>query len=97
MQEQVDIQKLISSREYSWFDKIRAGDWWNRTQIVKQGVSMYNIVMIINRKSDVKFDESILGKVYNEYIVASFIIITCPTHISRYVSWCTSQHTYVHI
>ena len=26
-----------------------------------------------------------------------FIIITCPTHISRYVSWCTSQYTCIHI
>jgi len=51
------------------------------------------MVMIINRKSDVKFDESILGKAYNGYIVTSFIIITHPTYISRYVSWCTSQHT----
>ena len=51
---------------------IRAGDWWNRTQVVKQDVSMYNIVMIINRKSDVKPDESILDKAYNEYIVGIF-------------------------
>jgi len=26
-----------------------------------------------------------------------FIIITRPTHISEYVSWCTTQHTYIHI
>jgi len=35
-------------------------------------MSRYNIVMIINRKSDVKFDESILGKAYNGYIVGIF-------------------------
>ena len=34
--EQVDIQRMISSREYSWYDKIREGDWWNRTQVIKQ-------------------------------------------------------------
>ena len=62
MQEQVDIQQMISSREYSWYDKIRAGDWWNRTQVVKQDVSSYNIIRVINRKSDVKPDESKLGK-----------------------------------
>ena len=62
MQEQVDIQQLISSREYSLYDKIRAGDWWIRTQVVKQDGSSYNIIMVINRKSDVKPDESKLGK-----------------------------------
>jgi len=36
IQEQVDIQQMISSSEYSWYDKIREEDWWNRTQVVKQ-------------------------------------------------------------
>ena len=45
---------------------------WNRTQAAKQNVSMYNIVMIINQKSDVKPNESILGKAYNGYIVGIF-------------------------
>ena len=49
---------MISSREYSWYNKIRAGDWWNRTQAVKKNVSSYYIIMIINQKSDVKLDES---------------------------------------
>jgi len=22
---------VISSREYAWYNKIRAGNWWNRT------------------------------------------------------------------
>jgi len=38
--------------------------------VVKQDED--NIVMIINRKSDVKPDESILGKTYNRYIVGIF-------------------------
>jgi len=72
MQEKVDIQQMISSREYSWYNKITVGDWWGRTQEVRQDVSMYNIVMIINRKSDVKLDESILGKAYHGFIVGIF-------------------------
>ena len=59
---------MISNRNYSWYDKIRVEDWWNRTQVVKQDMSRYNIVMIINRKSD----ESILGKLYNRSIVGIF-------------------------
>jgi len=54
------------------YDKIRVEDWWNRTQVVKQDMSRYNIVMIINQKSDVKSDESILGKSYNGSIVGIF-------------------------
>jgi len=63
---------VISSREYSWYNKIRAGDWENRTQVIRQDVNSYNIIKIINRKSDVKPDESILDKAYNEYIVGIF-------------------------
>ena len=63
---------MISSREYTWYNKIRAGDWWNKTQVVRQDVSRYNIITVINRKSDVKPDESILGKAYNGYIVGIF-------------------------
>ena len=37
---------------------ITVGDWWNRTRVVKQDVSRYNIVMLINQKSDVKPDKS---------------------------------------
>jgi len=51
MQEQVDIQQLTSSREYSWYDKIRAGDWWNRTQAERQDISGYDIIII---KSEVR-------------------------------------------
>jgi len=40
--------------------------------VVKQDVSSYNIIMVINRKSDVKPDENILGKIYNGYIVGIF-------------------------
>ena len=54
------------------YNKIRAGDWWNRTQVAKQDVSSYNIIMVINRKSNVKPDESKLGKAYNGYIVCIF-------------------------
>ena len=65
--EQVDIKQVKSSRKYSWYGKIRVGDWWNRTQVVKQDVSRYNIVMLINRKSDVKPHGSKLSKAYNGY------------------------------
>ena len=87
----------MSSREYSWYNKIRAGDWWDRIQVERQDVDNYNIIMAISWKSDVKSDESILCKAYNGFIVGTFIIIIRLTHISRYVSWCTSQHTYIHI
>ena len=40
--------------------------------MVRHDVSRYNVVMIINRKSDIKPDESILGKAYNGYIVGIF-------------------------
>jgi len=39
-----------------------AENWWNRTQVTKQDVSNYNIIMVINRKSKVKPDESNCGK-----------------------------------
>ena len=55
--------------------------------MVKQDVNSYNIIMATNGKSDVKPDESILGKAYNRYIVASFIIfITRLTQMSRYMN-----------
>ena len=63
---------MISSREHSWYNKIRAGDWWNITQVAKQDISSYNIIMVINQKSDVKPNESILSKAYNRYIVGIF-------------------------
>jgi len=72
MQEQVDIQQMISSREYSWYNKITVGDWWGRTQEVRQDVSRYNIVMVINRKFDVKPNESILGKASYGFVVGIF-------------------------
>ena len=40
--------------------------------MVKQNVSSYNIIIVINQKSDIKFDESILDKAYNGYIVGIF-------------------------
>ena len=63
---------MIASREYSWYNKIRAGDWWNRTQVAKKDVSSYNIIMVINQKPIIKPDESILVKAYNKYIVGIF-------------------------
>ena len=51
IQEQVVIQQVISCREYSWFNK--SGDRWNRTQVIRQDVNNYNIIMAINRKSNV--------------------------------------------
>ena len=55
--------------------------------MVRQDIDSYNIIMAINWKSDVKPDESILGKAYNGCIVASFIIIiTHLTQMSRYVN-----------
>ena len=74
--------------------------------MVKQDVSSSNIIIIINQISDVKLEESNYGETsgitkfveqHNKLLSWHFIIITRPTHISRYVSWCTSQHTYIHI
>ena len=39
---------------------------------MRQDLNSYNIIMVINRKSDVKSDESKLGKAYNRYIVGIF-------------------------
>ena len=61
IQEKAEIWQIIS-REHAWYNMIRVEDWWNRTQVVKQNVSRYNIVMIINRKSDVKPKESNYSK-----------------------------------
>ena len=38
--------EVISSREYAWYNMIRVGDWWNRTQVVRQNVKRYNIIII---------------------------------------------------
>ena len=51
---------------------MRAGDWWNRIRGVKLDVYSYNIIRVINQKSDVKSDESVLGKAYNGYIISIF-------------------------
>ena len=40
---------MISSMEYAWYNMIRIGDWWNRTQVIRQDVSSYNIIIIINK------------------------------------------------
>ena len=87
IQEQVDIKQVISSREYSWHDKI-VRDKWNRIQVEREDVSSYNITKVINQKSNIKPDESILGKAYNKYKLTSFIIIilTRLTQMSRYVN-----------
>jgi len=63
---------VISSRKYSWYNKISAGDLWNRTQVVRKDVNNYNIIRVINQKSDVKCYESKLGKAYNGSIVGIF-------------------------
>ena len=52
--------------------------------MAKQDVSSYNIIMVINRKSDVKSDESIPGSGYIDdifyyYYYSSYLI-------SRYVN-----------
>jgi len=38
---------VISRREYTWYNKIRAGDWWNITHVVRKDASSYNIIIII--------------------------------------------------
>ena len=40
--------------------------------MVKQDISSYTIIMVINQKSDVKSDENKLSKAYNGYIVGIF-------------------------
>ena len=87
---------MISSREYSWYNKIRAGEWWNRIQVVRQDVNRYNIIRVINRKSDVKSDESKLGKAYNGSIVGIFYYYY-SSYPDVYICELASQHTYIHI
>ena len=77
---------------------IRAGDWWNRTQVVRQNVNIYKIIIIIiiNQKSEVKSDESKYDKTSstnpvakqdNELLSWHLIIITTRlTQLSRYVN-----------
>ena len=43
--------------------------------MVRQDVNSYNIIMAVNWKSDVKPDESILGKAYNGYIFGIFLLL----------------------
>ena len=40
--------------------------------MVKQDVNRYNIIRVINQKSNVKSDGSKLGKAYNGFIVGIF-------------------------
>jgi len=40
--------------------------------VVRQDVSGYNIIVVINQKFNVKPDESILNKAYNGYIIGIF-------------------------
>jgi len=79
------------------YNKIRAGDWWNRTEVAQQDVSSYNIIIVINRKSDVKPDESILGKAYNEYLVGIFYYYYYSSYLDIQICGLASQHTYIHI
>jgi len=37
---------VILSREHAWYNMIRAEDWWNRIQVVRQNVNRYNIIII---------------------------------------------------
>ena len=61
-QEQVEREKMMSSREHAWYNMIRVRTWWNRTH-VSQDVNVYNIIIIIkNLKSKVKSDESKYSK-----------------------------------
>jgi len=38
---------MLSSREYAWHNMIKAGAWWNRTQMIRYDVNIYNIIIII--------------------------------------------------
>ena len=60
----------------------------------------------MQQEYEVKPDKSNCGKIsgiikfakqHNELLSWHLIIITRLTHISRYMSWYTSQHTYIHI
>jgi len=37
---------MILSKEHAWYNIIRAGDQWNRIQVVSQDVYVYNIIII---------------------------------------------------
>ena len=82
---------MKSSREYSWYNKITVGDWW--TQGVRQDVSRYSIVMIINQKSDVKPDASKHGKAYNGSIFGIFYYYYYSSYPDVKICGLASQHT----
>jgi len=37
---------MRTRREHAWYNMIKAGDWWNRTQVIRQDVNIYNIIII---------------------------------------------------
>jgi len=71
MKEQVDIQQMVSSRDYSWYDKIRAGVRWNKIRVERQNMNRYSII-IIKPKIRSKPDTSKHGKAYNGFIAGIF-------------------------
>jgi len=55
---------------------IRVRDWWNRIQVVRQDVNIYNIIiLIIIKKSEIKVkpDESKYGKTSSTNSVYGFM------------------------
>jgi len=38
---------MILSREHAWCNMIRTVDWWDRIQVVRHDVNIYNIIIII--------------------------------------------------
>ena len=47
------------SREHTWYKMIRVGDWSYRTQVIRQDVSNYSIIITIRKpESEVKTDDS---------------------------------------
>jgi len=53
---------------------IRVGDWWYRTQVIRQDVSNYNIIIIIRKlEFEVKTDESEYRKTSGTNPVYGFI------------------------
>ena len=65
--------------------------------MIKQNVSSYNTIAVMNRKSDVKPHESKLSKAYNRYIDGIFYYYYYSSYPDVWICDLTSQRTYIHI
>ena len=97
MQEQVDIEQVISNRKYSWYDKIRTGDWWNRIRVVKPGVSKYSIIIIKPEiRSKTRYNQSwqSIPQVHSWHLLL-LLLLVLPWCLDMWTS--VPAHIYPHL